>query len=59
MTVQELINELQKVKDKNLKVKIQKVDSTNWVCYNEVEEVGEQNVFNEKKNKNIKTFVIN
>ena len=59
MTVQELINELQKVKDKNLKVKIQKVDSTNWVCYNEVEEVGEQNVFNYKKNQNIKTFVIN
>ncbi len=33
MTVQELINELEKVKNKNLKVVIQGCDPTDWVYY--------------------------
>jgi hypothetical protein len=45
MTVQELINELEKVKNKNLKVVIQGVDPTDWVYNNEVVDIGEQNVY--------------
>lgn len=48
MTVQELINELEKVKNKNLKVVIQGVDPTDWVYNNEIEDIGEQNVYNEE-----------
>ena len=50
MTVQELINELEKVKNKNLKVVIQGVDPTDWVYNNEIVDIGEQNVYdNETK----------
>jgi cytoskeletal protein CcmA (bactofilin family) len=45
MTVQELINELEKVKNKNLKVVIQGMDPTDWVYNNEVVDIGEQNVY--------------
>jgi hypothetical protein len=48
MTVQELINELEKVKNKNLKVVIQGVDPTDWVYNNEIVDIGEQNVYNEE-----------
>jgi hypothetical protein len=48
MTVQELINELEKVKNKNLKVVVQGCDPTEWVYNNEVEDVGEQNVYDEE-----------
>jgi hypothetical protein len=48
MTVQELINELEKVKNKNLKVVIQGCDPTDWVYNNDVEDVGEQNVYDEE-----------
>ena len=48
MTVQELINELEKVKNKNLKVVVQGCDPTDWVYNNEVEDVGEQNVYDEE-----------
>ena len=47
MTVQELINELEKVKNKNLKVVIQGVDPTDWVYNNEIEDIGEKNVYDE------------
>jgi hypothetical protein len=48
MTVQELINELEKVKNKNLKVVIQGVDPTDWVYNNEIEDIGEKNVYDEE-----------
>jgi hypothetical protein len=48
MTVQELINELEKVKNKNLKVVIQGVDPTDWVYNNEIEGIGEKNVYDEE-----------
>jgi hypothetical protein len=47
MTVKELINELQQVKNKNLKVVVQGYDPTDWVYNNEVEGVGVQNVYDE------------
>ena len=48
MTVQELIEELQKVNNKNLKVVIQGNDPTDWVYNNEVEDVGVRNVYDEE-----------
>jgi hypothetical protein len=48
MTVQELIDELQKVNNKNLKVVIQGSDPTDYVYYNEVEYTGESNVYDEE-----------
>jgi hypothetical protein len=48
MTVQELINELEKVKNKNLKVVVRGCDPTDWVYNNDVEDVGEQNVYDEE-----------
>jgi hypothetical protein len=48
MTVQELINELEKVKNKNLKVVIQGMDPTDWVYNNEVVDIGEQNVYDDE-----------
>jgi hypothetical protein len=47
MTVKELIEELQKVENKNLKVVVQGYDPTDWVYNNEVEGVGVQNVYDE------------
>jgi hypothetical protein len=58
MTVQELINELEKVKNKNLKVVIQGCDPTDWVYNNDVEDVGEQNVYDEEIGYR-RRFVIN
>mgnify|MGYP003352665827 CR=1 FL=1 len=37
MTVQELINRLNRVKDKSLDVIIQGTDPTDWFYYNEIE----------------------
>jgi hypothetical protein len=48
MTVQELINELQQVKNKNLKVVIQGCDPTDWTYYNDVEYTSEENVYDEE-----------
>jgi len=48
MTVQELINELQKVKNKNLKVVIQGCDPTDYVYYNDIEYTSEENVYDEE-----------
>jgi hypothetical protein len=45
MTVQELINELEKVKNKNLQIVVRGSDPTDWIYNNEVEGVSEQNVF--------------
>lgn len=48
MTVKELINELEKVKNKNLQIVIRGTDPTDWVYNNEVEYVNEENVFYEE-----------
>jgi hypothetical protein len=48
MTVKELIEELQKVENKNLKVVVQGYDPTDWIYNNEVEGVGVQNVYDEE-----------
>jgi hypothetical protein len=48
MTVQELINELQQVKNKNLKVIIQGCDPTDYTYYNDVEYTSVENVYDEE-----------
>jgi hypothetical protein len=48
MTVKELIEELQKVENKNLKVVIKGVDPTDWVYNNKIEDVSVENVFDEE-----------
>jgi hypothetical protein len=48
MTVQELINELEKVKNKNLKVVVRGCDPTDWVYYNDIEYTSEENVYDEE-----------
>ena len=47
MTVQELINELEKVKNKNLQIVVRGTDPTDWIYNNEVEDISEKNVFYE------------
>ena len=48
MKVQELINELQQVKNKNLQIVVRGTDPTDWVYNNNLEGViGEKNVFYE------------
>ena len=47
MTVNGLINELEKVENKNLQIVIRGTDPTDWVYNNEVEYVNEENVFYE------------
>ena len=44
MTVQELINELEKVKNKDLEVIVQSTDPTDWVYLNDVEYTGVEKV---------------
>jgi len=45
MTVQELINELQQVKNKNLQIVVRGTDPTDWIYNNNLEGViGEKNV---------------
>ena len=48
MTVQELINELNKVENKNLKVIVQGCDPTDYVYYNDVDGVDVENVYDEE-----------
>jgi hypothetical protein len=48
MTVQDLINELNKVENKNLKVVVQGCDPTDYTYYNDVEGVGVQNVYDDE-----------
>ena len=45
MTVKELIEELEKVENKNLKIVVRGSDPTDWVYHNEVEDVGVRNVY--------------
>jgi hypothetical protein len=39
MTIQELINELQKVEDKNTEILVKGIDPTGWVYENEIKKV--------------------
>ena len=55
MTVQELINELQKVENKNLKVVVRGSDPTDFTYYNDVESVERDKVYYEEFNINTKT----
>jgi hypothetical protein len=48
MTVQELINELEKVKNKNLKIVVRGCDPTDYVYYNDVDGVDVENVYDEE-----------
>ena len=48
MTVKELIEELQKVENKNLKVVVRGCDPTDWTYYNEIEYTEECNVYDEE-----------
>jgi len=45
MTVQELIDQLNQVKNKNLKVVVRGTDPTDWVYHNDLEGISEENVF--------------
>jgi hypothetical protein len=45
MTVQELINELQKVENKDLKVVVRGSDPTDFVYHNDIESVGRDKVY--------------
>jgi GH25 family lysozyme M1 (1,4-beta-N-acetylmuramidase) len=45
MTVQELIDQLNQVKNKNLKIVVKGTDPTDWIYNNDVEGVSEENVF--------------
>jgi hypothetical protein len=59
MTVQELINELNTVKDKSIEVVIQGTDPTNYIYYNEVEDSGCDEVFlSEFDDEETKVFII-
>jgi hypothetical protein len=45
MTVQELIDQLNQVKNKNLKIVVRGTDPTDWVYHNDLEGISEANVF--------------
>ena len=59
MTVQELIDELQKVENKNLKVVIRGTDPTDWIYNNDVEDCGKSKVYYESSDTYRWRFVIN
>jgi hypothetical protein len=45
MTVQELIDKLSQVKNKNLKIVVRGTDPTDWTYNNDLEGISEENVF--------------
>ena len=59
MTVQELINELQKVENKEMEVIVQTTDPTDWTYNNEVEFVGVDIISSEFDEDDTEVFVIN
>jgi len=59
MTVQEMIDRLQKVKDKNLEIVVRGTDPTDFTYNNEVESCSVDKVYlNEDDEKKTKVFVI-
>jgi hypothetical protein len=60
MTVKELIEVLEKVKNKNLEVVVQVTDPTDWTYNNEVEFVGVESILLcENDDDDTEVFVIN
>jgi hypothetical protein len=58
MTVQELINRLNKVKNKELEVVIRGTDPTDWTYNNEIESCEVEEVYFEDEEEERKCFVI-
>ena len=58
MTVQELINELQKVENKNLKVVVRGSDPTDFTYYNDIESVERDKVYYEEVDMYRYRFII-
>lgn len=58
MTVQELINELQKVENKNLKVVVRGSDPTDYTYYNDIESVERDKVYYEGEDMYRYRFII-
>ena len=58
MTVQELINRLNKVKDKSVEVIIRGTDPTDWTYNNEIDSCGVEKVYFEDDEEKRKCFVI-
>jgi hypothetical protein len=58
MTVQELINRLNKVKDKSVEVIIRGTDPTDWTYNNEIDSCGVEKVYFEDDEEERKCFVI-
>jgi len=59
MTVNELIKLLEKVKDKEVEVIIQGIDPTEYVYYNNIENLGIEKVYlSEDDDKKTKVFII-
>jgi hypothetical protein len=61
MTVQQLIDKLEQVQDKNLNVVISGTDHTDWLYYNTITEhdIEERNVYEEDKDQFRRRLVIN
>ena len=58
MTVQELINRLNRVKDKSVEVIIRGTDPTDWTYNNEIDSCGVEKVYFEDDEEKRKCFVI-
>ena len=58
MTLQELINEVQKVENKNLKVVVRGSDPTDFTYYNDVESVERDKVYYEEVDMYRYRFII-
>jgi hypothetical protein len=59
MTVNELIKRLKRVKDKEVEVVIQGIDPTEYVYYNDIENLGIEKVYlSEDDDKKTKVFII-
>ena len=59
MAVNELIKVLEKVKDKEVEVIIQGIDPTEYVYYNDIENLGIEKVYlSEDDDKKTKVFII-
>jgi hypothetical protein len=59
MTVKELIKKLEKVKDKDMDVVVQGIDPTDYIYYNDVDNVGVEKVYlSEDDDEETKVFII-
>jgi hypothetical protein len=59
MTVKELIEKLEKVKDKDIEVVVHGTDPTDWCYYNEIEGLGVEKVYlSEGDTEKTKVYII-